>query len=187
MSATPLNDLVLPLGYCSYADYLRSALWFGIRSRVYEAKGRVCLECKESPATEIHHRRYDEDTLRGLTLNYLIPICDPCHERLHGINRAKRLKQAEARKKTPAAKQQRKEERKRRRARAKAHRGEWVAPPTVQPAPSCCSKCQRRVKPSKLNKESGMCAGCEWTIKQAEIRKHNRELLAHMRNVRKER
>lgn len=173
---TPLNDLVLPLGYCSYADYLKSALWVSIRSRVYEAKGRVCLECKEAPATEIHHRRYDEDTLRGLTLNYLVPICDPCHERIHNINRAARLKQAQA--KRTSNKQERKVERKKQRSKSKRDKGNWGPRPSTPIERPGCVKCKRVAKAGKIDRITGLCGGCAWTLKQDEIRKHNKALMA---------
>lgn len=88
-SGMSFKDDLAGLGFGSYAEYLRSALWFGIRARVYGAKGRTCLRCKSSPATQIHHTGYDLATLSGLSLNKLVPICDPCHEREHGLARRK--------------------------------------------------------------------------------------------------
>lgn len=73
------------LGFATYADYLNSALWKGIRSRVYGTKGRICIRCKSHRATQIHHAQYDVETLAGRCILHLIPICRSCHEREHGI------------------------------------------------------------------------------------------------------
>lgn len=72
------------LGYRSYAEYLASPLWRSIRQRVYAAKGRVCVSCDMDEADEIHHDRYDRDTLMGKTLKHLRPLCRHCHEIAHG-------------------------------------------------------------------------------------------------------
>ncbi len=73
------------MGFTSYESYLKSPTWHHIKQRVYEQKGRDCIRCKQVPATQIHHIRYDEDTMRGKTLNYLIPICKECHEKEHNL------------------------------------------------------------------------------------------------------
>ena len=73
------------MGFASYGEYLKSPLWADVRWRVYAAKGRMCLVCKERRATQIHHRQYDIETLKGETLNYLVPICRQCHKAEHGI------------------------------------------------------------------------------------------------------
>lgn len=82
------DDLRL-LGFMSYADYLKSPLWAGIRQKVYEQKGRICLDCKSHRATQIHHRQYGLETLKGETLNYLVPVCRACHQAEHGLGPAK--------------------------------------------------------------------------------------------------
>jgi hypothetical protein len=79
------TDDLQAIGFGSYTDYLKSPLWASIRSRVYASKGRMCLGCKTRRATQIHHRQYDLDTLKGDTLNYLIPICRQCHRAEHGL------------------------------------------------------------------------------------------------------
>jgi hypothetical protein len=79
-------DKLADLGFASYRDYLNSALWAGIRSRVYDVKGRTCIRCKERPATEVHHTKYDDDTLAGRSIISLVPVCRDCHEREHDIS-----------------------------------------------------------------------------------------------------
>lgn len=77
-------ELLRSLGFGSYSEYLASPLWRSIRQRVYEAKGRVCVSCEINAAEDIHHDRYDRDTLVGKTLKYLRPLCRHCHEIVHG-------------------------------------------------------------------------------------------------------
>lgn len=79
------TDDLKSIGFGCYADYLASPLWASIRSRVYASKGRMCLDCKMRRATQIHHRQYDLETLKGDTLNYLVPICRQCHRAEHGL------------------------------------------------------------------------------------------------------
>jgi hypothetical protein len=79
------TDDLKSIGFDSYAEYLKSPLWASIRSRVYASKGRMCLDCKTRRATQIHHRQYDLTTLKGDTLNYLVPVCRQCHREEHGL------------------------------------------------------------------------------------------------------
>ncbi|MBL9165824.1 MAG: hypothetical protein JNL18_24080 [Planctomycetaceae bacterium] len=72
------------LGFSSYRQYRDSPRWASIRQRVYEKKGRVCVECRLNPAVEIHHRQYDRETMVGETLRHLDPVCRHCHDILHG-------------------------------------------------------------------------------------------------------
>lgn len=71
--------ILYELGFENYFAYLRSERWWGIRLRVFEQKGRLCLECKERRATQIHHQSYTPENLLGETLEGLIPICAHCH------------------------------------------------------------------------------------------------------------
>lgn len=82
------------LGFASYADYLNSALWAGIRRRTYDLKGRICCRCKVAASTQIHHTDYSDDTLAGLTLDGLMPVCRECHRAIHGIGAKTRPAQA---------------------------------------------------------------------------------------------
>lgn len=68
------------IGFASYADYLASPLWQAIRAR-FIGKGRQCLRCGR-PATEVHHKRYSVDVLRGASSGAgLIAVCHECHKR----------------------------------------------------------------------------------------------------------
>jgi hypothetical protein len=104
------------LGFNSYDDYLASPLWRGIRQRVYDLRGRVCLKCKKRPGTQIHHTDYELETMRGERIDTLEPICGECHQREHGLDGRKNPKphrpkpaNLPARKKRKSKKQRRKE------------------------------------------------------------------------------
>lgn len=73
------NRTLLAMGYESYHAYLQSDLWKQIRSSVL-SKSRVCISCG-GRACVVHHSRYDENTLRGITLIHLHPVCEPCHSK----------------------------------------------------------------------------------------------------------
>lgn len=79
------NRIIASMGYADYEAYLQSPLWKSIRGRVYAAKGKVCLRCKTERANQIHHTQYDTATMRGDTLNHLVPICGDCHQAEHGL------------------------------------------------------------------------------------------------------
>lgn len=65
------------LGFPDYATYLESPLWRSVRASVLARDRRRCLCGKR--ANQVHHRRYDEQTLRGETLEHLVSVCRPCH------------------------------------------------------------------------------------------------------------
>jgi hypothetical protein len=103
-NGSPVDGAVIPLGYASYEDYLRSPLWASIRSRVFELKGWTCLRCKSAPAKQVHHTRYEPVDMRGERLLYLEPICVQCHRGEHAAARARMSHQVVKRVKTKAAK-----------------------------------------------------------------------------------
>jgi len=74
------NRNVKRLGYATYAEYLRSDLWFLIRARVFAAKGRKCVACGLR-ANQVHHNRYHLNDLSGKNIKFLVPVCGACHER----------------------------------------------------------------------------------------------------------
>ncbi len=87
---TPVEDRIVgyrernrnlhAMGYSSYAEYLQSDLWKGIRSRVLlpDTKCYIC----DRLATQLHHTAYRKCDLEGRDLRRLIPLCHPCHERI---------------------------------------------------------------------------------------------------------
>lgn len=70
---------VIMAGFASYKSYLKSELWKQIRKNVFELFGDECHFCG-SKATQVHHERYDKDTMRGKEIRYLYPVCADCHK-----------------------------------------------------------------------------------------------------------
>lgn len=90
------RDFVLrELGFASYQEYLRSALWQRIRNKVFRVKGRVCQMCFGA-ASMVHHNRYHKNDLLGKNLAFLVPICGPCHERIEFSKKGRKLELHEA-------------------------------------------------------------------------------------------
>ena len=72
------RDLLLKkLNYNSYASYLRSKLWKNIRNIVL-LKYPKCKICNDDSSV-VHHIRYTEHNLLGLSLDYLVALCNKCH------------------------------------------------------------------------------------------------------------
>lgn len=67
------------LGFWSYAAYLDSPLWQGIRLRILKRDKMTCVKCS-GKAWIVHHRSYSEATLRGLDDGNLVATCLACHE-----------------------------------------------------------------------------------------------------------
>lgn len=66
------------IGFKSYEEYLRSDLWAAIRRRVFKEISDKCAACN-APASEVHHRDYRPDMLRGHYIADLVPLCRTCH------------------------------------------------------------------------------------------------------------
>lgn len=71
------DEVLLSLGFSSYAEYLNSDLWKKIRGKVL-VNGVKCKGCDGVP-TQIHHMGYGKKTLLGEKLTALIPCCRRCH------------------------------------------------------------------------------------------------------------
>jgi hypothetical protein len=69
------------IGFSSYAEYLASDTWKGIKEEVFRRKGRKCFSCG-SFASQVHHRDYKKTTLQGRRFKGLVPLCGHCHERI---------------------------------------------------------------------------------------------------------
>lgn len=86
-------NLVL-IGFSSYAKYIKSALWAGIRFRVLAAMESKCHGCSRD-ASEVHHRKYGIEQLKGTDVRDLVPICRDCHQSIEFDGKTKRtLEQA---------------------------------------------------------------------------------------------
>lgn len=80
---------LLKMGFNSYAAYMGSDLWASIRIAAYQVHGGNCAICN-NPAVAIHHLDYSLDTLMGLRMSSLIPICDECHKQVEFDGERKR-------------------------------------------------------------------------------------------------
>ncbi len=71
--------VLMLLGFESYADYLESDLWKRVRTSAFALHGSFCELCHRR-ADLIHHLDYSHETLAGLNMDSLTPLCKPCHE-----------------------------------------------------------------------------------------------------------
>lgn len=67
------------LGFNSYPQYLRSDLWLSIKHRVMERDGYECGLCL-ARGRVVHHLKYNEETMKGETLDWLLTLCTKCHK-----------------------------------------------------------------------------------------------------------
>jgi len=69
--------------HLAYEAYLRrSDRWRRIREAVMDRDDGICRGCLAAPATEVHHRNY-ENIFQEFCWD-LVAVCRPCHERAHG-------------------------------------------------------------------------------------------------------
>ena len=84
---------LLPAGSTDIRDFYRTRRWKSIRKRVLADHHHECQDCRArgrlTPATLVHHelplRDYPEYALTPKLpdgTDQLIPLCDPCHERI---------------------------------------------------------------------------------------------------------
>jgi len=69
------------LGFKDYDDYINSPLWRAIRKRVLDRDGHECC-CCDGVATQVHHRSYELEVLRGDNDSKLISICKMHHDEI---------------------------------------------------------------------------------------------------------
>lgn len=77
------NEILLELGFRDYKQYLRSALWKGIRKRVLERDNGICYGCfrlEHHTVVQVHHGKYTISNLTGQSLEHLFTICGRCHK-----------------------------------------------------------------------------------------------------------
>lgn len=63
--------------------YLESDAWKEKRIEVLERDEHRCVQCKKAPATEVHHKTYD-DNIGNEPLSDLESLCTSCHKVKHG-------------------------------------------------------------------------------------------------------
>ena len=72
------NELLLELGFISYRQYLRSALWKGIRANKLK-RDTKCYGCSKR-AQQVHHGSYSLVSLTGKSAKDLWSVCKRCHQ-----------------------------------------------------------------------------------------------------------
>ena len=86
MNTYAMRDATLQrLGYSSYPEYLASPQWRNIRARALKRDNYRCVKCLR-PATEVHHTKYDHQTLVGQKINGLASVCRDCHQDAEVVN-----------------------------------------------------------------------------------------------------
>lgn len=78
------------LGHSSYAVYLASNAWRGIRLRYIEERPWICHVCGKTENLHLHHRTYER--VGREELDDLMPLCDPCHGLVHALERKGRVR-----------------------------------------------------------------------------------------------
>lgn len=89
------DETLLGLGFSSYAAYLGSDLWKGIRANVFSDLGRDCFRCGKR-ATVLHHTSYAAAVLAGEDTSKIIPLCTECHEQIEFDREHRKRSLAEA-------------------------------------------------------------------------------------------
>jgi hypothetical protein len=84
------DRLLASMGFGDYDSYLRSDLWRSIRAAVLHRDDGCCRLCG-MPATEVHHRLYDEATMRGHEIEMLVSICRTCHQKIEFTSSGKKI------------------------------------------------------------------------------------------------
>lgn len=74
------DEILKRLGWPNYDAYLASALWASVRSKVMTRDKSTC-RCG-SKASQVHHSKYTEANLKGVSLADMLAICDACHNSL---------------------------------------------------------------------------------------------------------
>lgn len=77
------DELLREIGFASYAEYLKSDLWFKIRRRAMNQTNGMCVKCGRK-AIFVHHVEYTRELLLGRgSLKSLWAICRSCHKFVH--------------------------------------------------------------------------------------------------------
>lgn len=77
-----------------YEAYRANDLWKRIRKRVVKRDKRICQSCGGEGHT-VHHRSYDQPVLDGHADEFLVTVCDGCHDLVHNTDDGKRRPQDE--------------------------------------------------------------------------------------------
>jgi len=75
------NNRLSELGYLNYQDYLKSDDWKQLKNKIL-LDNEKCWCCLIRKSYTLHHTDYSFETLLGLRLGALIPICEHCHKHI---------------------------------------------------------------------------------------------------------
>lgn len=71
------NNTLYKMGFNSYREYLSSQIWRSIKRKFLFG---ACHACANKRAVVLHHKAYDEYTLRCGSSATLVPMCYDCHQ-----------------------------------------------------------------------------------------------------------
>jgi len=83
------DEILRSMGFDSYSEYRRSWIWQQARNKAMQHHEHRCYNCGDD-ATEVHHLKYDEATLCGVDLKWLMPLCRQCHQHAEVDERGKK-------------------------------------------------------------------------------------------------
>ncbi len=63
-------------------EYLKSEEWSRKRYVVLNRDHWRCVYCG-APATQVHHKKYAKKNIGKEPIEWLVSVCDACHESLH--------------------------------------------------------------------------------------------------------
>jgi cbb3-type cytochrome oxidase subunit 3 len=67
--------------------YLLSDEWKRKRYVVLKRDNWTCV-CCGAPATQVHHKRYARKNIGKEPIEWLVSVCDDCHNSLHSVRRS---------------------------------------------------------------------------------------------------
>lgn len=63
-------------------DYLKSDAWQRKRYVVFKRDNWQCVYCGKR-ATQVHHKKYAKKNIGKEPIEWLVSICEPCHNSIH--------------------------------------------------------------------------------------------------------
>lgn len=69
----------------TYAKYLETPLWRGIRDRVFKLRGKKCEGCQATTKLQVHHTTYTTSIFKGNSIRGLRVVCETCHGKIHAL------------------------------------------------------------------------------------------------------
>jgi len=76
-----INEMFRPKRSRKYADYLNSIDWKGVKTRLFQERGKRCELCNSARNIEVHHTTY-KNIFRE-KMEDLMVLCFRCHRNIH--------------------------------------------------------------------------------------------------------